>query len=106
MIENCILKSAIFKVSFFLSEVLTRSWDSEPYIAVTRYFWGQSGGIILELGALDGLQFSASRDFLSLGWHRILIEGAPEYWNRAITESSDATYIGSAICNEEREVKT
>lgn len=77
----------------------TRGWDNEAYHAIHHYFWGCSNGIVLEMGALDGKLFSVSNDFVQFGWHRILIEGTPTYWHDGVRLSSDATYVGAAICN-------
>jgi hypothetical protein len=82
----------------------TRGWDNEGYDAITRYFWGQTHGIVLELGALDGKRFSVSADFLPLQWHRILMEASPRYAENGPSQSPDATYIASAICNEQKTV--
>jgi hypothetical protein len=49
--------------------------NTEEMSMEQRYFWGMSNGIVMELGALDGLVLSMSRT-LQDGWHRILIEGA------------------------------
>lgn len=76
-----------------------RAWDDEPYFAVHKYFWGQRNGIIIEMGALDGKQFSASSDFLPLGWHRILLEGSPRYRAEGPKLSPDASFISGAVCD-------
>ena len=80
----------------------TRGWDNEAYDAITQYFWGKTHGIVLELGALDGRRYSVSADFLSLGWHRILIEATPKYAEQGPIKSPDATFVFSAICDSQK----
>lgn len=76
-----------------------RGWDNEAYDAIHRFFWGKEQGIVLEMGALDGKQFSVSHDFLSFQWHRILIEATPKWRHAARKLSTDATYVSAAICS-------
>lgn len=76
-----------------------RAWDNEAYVAINKYFWGQRNGIIVEMGALDGKKYSASRDFLPLGWHRVLLEGSPAYRSNGPIKSPDASFISGAICD-------
>eukprot|EP00493_Phyllostaurus_siculus_P014865 UN15094 len=42
---------------------------------------------------------SASREFIQIGWHRILVEANPRHWDSAEINSLDATFVGAAICN-------
>jgi hypothetical protein len=81
-----------------------RGWDDESFDAVNNFFWMKEGGIILEMGALDGLRYSVSRDFLPFSWHRILIEATPKWHHLAATNSPDATYIAAAICESNSDV--
>jgi len=78
---------------------LKRTRDDELYIAIADYFWGQSDGIVLEMGGLDGESYSVSRPFIQLGWQRMLVEASPQYWAKAVRKSPDAIYVGAAICN-------
>ena len=73
--------------------------DDEAYTAFRKYFWGAEAGIVMEMGALDGRRFSVSADFLSIGWHRVLLEASPHYSQMAKVASPDATIIGAAVCN-------
>merc|ERR1719401_666671 len=52
----------------------------------------------MEMGALDGSTYSASREFLPLGWHRILLEGSPQYRESGPRASPDATFISAVVC--------
>lgn len=81
-----------------------RGWDNEAYDGLHKFFWGQEDGIIIEMGALDGQAFSVSHDFLQYHWHRILIEATPKWFDSAKERSSDATYIGAAICNSDSKI--
>ena len=74
------------------------SLDDEAFDAVTNYFWGQENGIVLEMGALDGNQYSVSKEFIPLLWHRVLIEATPLWHKQALRVSADATYVGAAVC--------
>lgn len=83
---------------------LDRSWDNEAYDAVHNFFWHRVGGTVVEMGALDGAAFSASRDFVPLGWQRILIEANPSYAKTAPLKSPDATFVNAAVCGKEQTV--
>ena len=90
-----------------------RGWDNEAYDAVHKYFWGVENGLVFEAGALDGQQFSVSADFLPLQWHRVLVEGSPGHWEKAVNlwggsntsttvarRSEDSTtYVGACVCD-------
>ena len=79
--------------------------DSEHIDAIERYFWGHvDSGIVMEIGALDGLKLSVSRPFLKLGWRRILVEGAPHYRTLLRKNSPDACSFSAAICNDTKKV--
>jgi hypothetical protein len=63
-----------------------RWWNTDGDVdGMERYFWGMSNGIVMELGALDGLVLSMSRTLLDPGWHRILIEGA-SIWRKVSSQ--------------------
>lgn len=76
-----------------------RGWDDEAFDAINNFFWLRANGLVLEMGALDGKQFSISSDFLRFNWHRVLIEATPKFRHVAKDISPDATFIGAAICN-------
>ena len=83
----------------FIKEKKTdRDHDFETSIAVSKYFWGKTNGIVLELGAVNGAYLSQSFPLEKvLGWHRILIDGNPEYWP-VLSSNVDAYAFGTAIC--------
>ena len=74
------------------------SQDGEGLDAIEHFFWGMVGGVVMELGALDGKAASVSRDFLPLQWKRVLIDGNPIYIDGLITESADAFSAVAAVC--------
>ena len=95
----------IDELSHSLYSDLGQFTDSEHIDAIERYFWGRpDSGIVMEIGALDGLKLSVSRPFLKLGWHRILVEGAPHYRSLLKKNSPDACSFSAAICNDTKKV--
>ena len=72
--------------------------DAEYIDLMTSFFWGQEEGVIMEVGALDGVRLSQSRYLLDLNWRRILIEGSPAYKQRLKRSSPDALSFNAAIC--------
>lgn len=60
------------------------------------------GGVVLEMGALDGLKFSISKFFEDeLHWRSILIEANPNNFKKLLKNRPRATNINTAICNQE-----
>ena len=80
--------------------------DGEQVDAVDHFFWGMEGGVVMELGALDGRpeSSSVSYDFIDLGWKRILIEGNPSYEEALKTGATDAYAVVSAVCSSPKVV--
>jgi len=79
--------------------------DGETADLVKRYFWGQSNGIIMEIGAVDGVLLSQSKPFEdSLGWHRVLVEGSPLNAKDLAANSPNAFAFTCAICDTARYV--
>ena len=74
------------------------SQDGEGLDAIEHFFCGMVGGVLMELGALDGKAASVSRDFLPLQWKRVLIDGNPIYIDGLKTESADAFSAVAAVC--------
>lgn len=73
--------------------------DNEAYDAIRRYFWHRTNGIVIEMGGMDGENLSISKEIIQLGWHRVLLEANPTYWDKADKFAQDATYIGAAVCD-------
>jgi hypothetical protein len=81
--------------------------DGESTDAVEQYFWGMTGGVSLELGALDGsLQSQSMTALLAayLGWTRLLIEGNPSYRQGLRDLSPDAFSASAVICSQPSQV--
>ena len=74
--------------------------DGELVDAFEHFFWGKSGGIAIELGALDGTwrTYSQTEDMEEFGWKRLLIDGNPKYRNSMPRLSSSAYCVLGAIC--------
>lgn len=75
--------------------------DGEVVDAMEHFFWGQFQGVAMELGALDGSHNTRSmtRDYEdTMGWHRILVDGNPQYRKTLPTQSPQAFGVVSAIC--------
>jgi len=81
--------------------------DGEYVDAIEHYFYNQKNGVVLECGALDGKHLSMSRPLHEsfdrrpghyLGWHRILVEGAPRWKDLLPKNSPDAYSFNTAIC--------
>ena len=57
------------------------------------------GGVILEMGALDGVTFSISMFFEKfLGWKSILIEANPKNFKKLVVNRPKSINIYSAVC--------
>ena len=79
--------------------------DNEAYYGVRDFFWGQMDGIVLELGAVDGVISSQSVELEHLlGWHRILIDANPDRTAKMSSTSPKALAFNSAICKRRRTV--
>lgn len=72
--------------------------DGEDIDAILHYFWGKRDGIVLELGALDGITFSESKNLEDLGWHRVLIEGDPINGAKLKENAPDSLAFSTAVC--------
>jgi hypothetical protein len=81
--------------------------DGEVVDALEHFFWGQTSGLSIELGALDGSAETKSQTVAymkDLHWRRILIEGNPSYRAKLLSESSDAFVALAAICSHQSKV--
>lgn len=78
--------------------------DGETADIIKRFFWGKSNGIIMEIGAADGVYMSQSLPLeTGAGWHRILVDGAPPNV-KGLTNSGAAIAFACAICDSARQV--
>ena len=101
--------TAMTTMTEMLEERLRRTdgfTDGEVVDAMEHFFWGQFGGIAMELGSLDGSHDTRSmtRDYEdSMGWKRILIDGSPVYTKSLAQKSPEAFGVVAAICEKEKE---
>jgi len=77
--------------------------DGETWDVVTRYFWGKTNGVAIELGAVDGIHNSQTKLLEdSLGWHRILIDANPVRAAKLKTNAPKALSYVTAVCVSSR----
>jgi hypothetical protein len=82
------------------------STDGENVDMLEHFFWGQTGGISIEMGALDGTPATNSMTHALedlFGWKRILIEGDPRH-REGLKKSTRAFSANVAICENHRDV--
>ena len=77
--------------------------DGESADAILNYFWGRTGGVVLEMGAINGDWSSESLPFVARGWKRVLIEGSP-VWRQDLKKWTDSYVYSTAVCETERTV--
>ena len=83
------------------------SSDLEVVDALEHFFWGQAGGVAMELGAVDGTPGRSSMTYdleHSLNWTRILVEANPKFRNALQVLNPSAFAVHAAICAEESTV--
>lgn len=82
----------------------TRS-DGETADIIKKFFWGKSNGIIMEIGATDGIFLSQSKALEEeVGWHRILVDGAPMNAKGLMDNGKNSFAFSCAICDTTRQV--
>lgn len=73
--------------------------DKALYETIFRHIAPVHGGVILEMGALDGEKFSISKFFERyLGWKSILIEANPKNYEKLVRNRPSAVNVHTAIC--------
>lgn len=77
--------------------------EGESKDAILNYFWGMTGGVVLEMGAINGEWSSESLPFVTRDWHRVLIEGSPA-WRQDLKKWTDSYVYSTAVCEAERRV--
>ena len=56
-------------------------------------------GVIVEMGALDGIKFSNSFYYeYALGWKALLIEALPSNYKRLVVNRPNASTVHTAMC--------
>jgi hypothetical protein len=73
--------------------------------ALEHFFWNTQGGVVIELGALDGTLASISQSlaFEQFNWRRILIDGNPSY-REVLSQQLQSFAVNAAICKDRRTV--
>lgn len=79
--------------------------DGEDAYAFENFFYNVWGGTYLEIGGLDGVQFSNTRWFHRIaGWRGILVEGSPTEFAKLVTNRPHDVRVNAALCGERRTV--
>ena len=79
---------------------LMTAQDYEDNYAHAHFFAGRRNGLILESGALDGVQFSVSNFFVrARGWRAVHVEGSPHSFQALARNRPEALNINAAICS-------
>lgn len=78
------------------------SQGGEDKMALT-WFNGLCGGTYLEMGAVDGVSFSNTYVFhKAFGWKGLLIELAPQSFEKLVVNRPDDVTVNAAVCDEPR----
>eukprot|EP00955_Chlamydomonas_euryale_P109934 365968-Chlamydomonas_euryale.AAC.8 len=81
------------------------SQDGEDVHVASEYFCGLRRGTFLELGALDGIEFSNTRGLeLGLGWQGVLLEASPVSYKKLQRNRPNTTTVHAVVCSEPKEV--
>ena len=106
------LFAAHFGGSFLLRGSTSRpptsglSQSSEDVNTYNRYFYGMTGGMVLESGALDGQVLSVSHMFeMGARWRAILIEAAPTNFDKIAVSRPNAFALNFVMCGAPRMVR-
>lgn len=71
---------------------------------VNLIFKNKTDGVVMDIGAHDGLRFSNSFAFSNLGWKGVLVEAHPDYYNICQTNRhADNTKICYVACGKNDE---
>lgn len=75
--------------------------DGEFVDAMEHYFWDRGGGVVIELGALDGGRAtnSVSKPLEKFNWKRILLEANPIH-RESLGREKLAYSVNAAVCDE------
>eukprot|EP00955_Chlamydomonas_euryale_P109939 365968-Chlamydomonas_euryale.AAC.13 len=81
------------------------SQHGEDIHVVSKYFCGLRRGTYLELGALDGIEFSNTLGLeLGLGWKGVLLEASLESYEQLQRNRPNATTVHAVVCSQPKEV--
>ena len=80
------------------------SQHEEELYAYRTFFWEQTGGSFLELGAVDGETYSNTVGILErrLRWKGVLVEASPASFNLIAHKRPNQIAVHAAICGEVR----
>lgn len=77
----------------------SHSQSDEDTWAMQQYFWGQTGGTVLESGALHGDVLANSYALEEkLGWRSINIEASPASFDKLVVNRPNALNLNVALC--------
>ena len=80
-----------------------RAQDQEDIYLYETYFYGMTGGLVIESGALDGELFSNSHLLEHFAnWSAILVEADPENYSNLKNNRPRAVNVHGALCSESR----
>jgi len=75
--------------------------DEEDIWLFENFFYGMEKGLILESGALDGIEFSTSLMFEKyLNWSAIHVEADPDNYAKLTKNRLSSVNINAALCSE------
>ncbi len=76
---------------------VSRSQHAEDIYAYEHFFYGRGGGTFLEMGALNGLQWSNTVALeRMLGWRGVLIEASPSSYKQLAVNRDNQVGEGGA----------
>jgi len=82
-----------------LAMAASHSQSDEERWAMQQYFWGQTGGTVLESGALHGDSLANSFALeANLGWRSMNVEASPDSFERLVENRPNALNLNTALC--------
>jgi hypothetical protein len=94
-------KSSISLQSTLKYYEIARAQDKEDIYALENWYWNYQNGVILESGALNGIEFSTSLMFEKyLNWKTIHIEASPDSFHQLKNNRPNSINIHAALCNQ------
>ena len=82
---------------------LSHAQSAEDLWLYDNWFYGMKNGVIMESGALDGLQYSTSYMFENIAnWTSVHVEADPINYSKLIQNRLNAININCALCSEPR----
>lgn len=94
---NTMIKSPKYEVT----NIRSNSQFGEEVLLLNKYLFGYGNGLFLEIGALDGCEFSNTLALEKvLGWRGILIEGSPASYEILAQRRAQQVTMNAAICSK------